>query len=131
MEFCPDGRQYTQSPDFCLKNRFRCDADRVIVSNECIPTVARIWAYAYDVMFMVMTNAITSCTSVVSMVSGNSTRKERDAESGNYYFGVRRYAPADNSRSSNASASSLPCYRWRSWNDACSSLKVPLDGTSG
>jgi len=40
-----------------------------------------------------MTHAAAGCLSVASRVTANSTGKERDAESGNDYFGARYYAP--------------------------------------
>ncbi len=39
-----------------------------------------------------MTDATACCTSVASSTASNSTGKERDAESGNDYFGARYYA---------------------------------------
>ena len=49
-------------------------------------------AYTYDAMPMVMTRVTACRMSAASSPPSNSTGKERDAESGNDYFGARYYA---------------------------------------
>jgi RHS repeat-associated protein len=63
-----------------------------IVSNESGPNPAKTWVYTYDARPAAMTYASKCCLSAASDPLCNFTGKERDAESGNDYFGARYYA---------------------------------------